>query len=318
MPENIYGTWVKCKITYKDGSALPDANLLNYAYIKYHFAYPDKVNYSAVYDEFGKEMNFDLHNNILQLKSLEGGLLNSLLIEGFHKDTLILFQSGRRGVDDPTGLKFYLVPETNYQKSLTLNPINIRSINKTDTIYKSCPKIYAGYNGESFSNYIFRNMDRYHIMEGKGGRFVASFIVSKSGLADSLKILAGLGEKYNKGFAKLFKQAGNDWKPAVLNGKPVAVQMMVEVRYLTYMGNEVPEMEVAQEATNYYNLKDYDSALYFYDQALEMRPEDLNALYRRGMCKMLLGNLAGACEDWNKLKALGGANADVMLAKYCK
>jgi hypothetical protein len=42
-------------------------------------------------------------------------------------------------------------------------------------------------------------------------------------------------------------------------------------------------------------------------------------LYRRGMCKLLLGNKAGACEDWNKVKSLGGTpQVDALLEKYCK
>jgi hypothetical protein len=37
------------------------------------------------------------------------------------------------------------------------------------------------------------------------------------------------------------------------------------------------------------------------------------------MCKMLLGNKNGACEDWNKAKTLGSnTTIDAVLEKFCK
>jgi hypothetical protein len=39
------------------------------------------------------------------------------------------------------------------------------------------------------------------------------------------------------------------------------------------------------------------------------------------MCKFQLGNKDGACEDWNKAKAIGMGNnipIDAMIQKYCK
>jgi len=46
-------------------------------------------------------------------------------------------------------------------------------------------------------------------------------------------------------------------------------------------------------------------------------PFDKENLYNRGICKKMLGNLAGACEDWKKIKELGGKLADDLPAKYC-
>ena len=37
-----------------------------------------------------------------------------------------------------------------------------------------------------------------------------------------------------------------------------------------------------------------------------------------GMCRYELGNEDGACEDWNKIKALGGIEADYQLDNFCE
>ncbi|MFI5160524.1 MAG: hypothetical protein ACHQHN_04565 [Sphingobacteriales bacterium] len=316
-PKNIYGSWVKCKITYLDGSELPDANMLKYTYMKYHFASPDKFNYSGTFDILGKEQKFEINGNILEFESQEGNVLNAVVLEGFHRDTLILTQSGPNGISDPSGLKFYLVPERKYQNSLLLKTENIRSINGIDTIYNECPKIYADYNGEDFQRHIYDGMESINL-DGKGAYLLASFIVSKTGVADSLKILEHVNDKFDKTFVKVFNRARNDWKPAILNGKNVAVQMRVMLKYSGYTENDISNFELEREANTLYNNKDYDAAIYDYDKLLVIKPDNLNVLYRRGICEMLLGNTAAACVNWNKIKSLGSTMADDVLSKYCK
>jgi TonB-like protein len=59
--------------------------------------------------------------------------------------------------------------------------------------------------------------------------FKISFVVSKNGLADDLNILEGADDELNKAFIKVFNKAKKDWKPAMLSGKPVNVQMTMQL-----------------------------------------------------------------------------------------
>lgn len=155
-------------------------------------------------------------------------------------------------------------------------------------------------------------------MGNRGGHLVASFIVSKYGIADSLKILEGIDGVFNERFSKIFISQRKRWKPAVLNGKNVAVEMIIELRY---SGSEVAlrASDFSKEGSKAYYDRNYAPAIYYFDKALEEVPFDKDNLYKRGMCKMHLGNISGACEDWNKIKALGGVNnVDALLEKYCK
>ena len=92
--------------------------------------------------------------------------------------------------------------------------------------------------------------------------------------------------------------------------------MHIDLNYGAY-GSSVSMVEYTQKANAAFKQRDYQTALYFYDQALKNHAEDPENLYNRGICKQKLGNQAGACEDWNKIKQLGHSDADELLAKYC-
>ena len=317
-PYDLYGTWVACKMTYNDGGQLEDIHPLKNTYAKYTFTYPNKFNPSSLYSEKGKNDFFEIKDNFLVFKTPEGGYINVLKIERMQKDTLIILQEGRDGFDDPTAVKYYFVPEVIYQSSIPLKSENIRSVNGRDTVYKECPKIYAKYQGESFTSDVYSGIAKYNNMDSRAGVLSATFIVSKSGVADSLKILESFDDKFSPIFIKVFNHLKKDWKPAIVNGKYVAVQMGVRLKYGVYNSKDPDETLLVFKANSYYNNNDFDSAIYYYDKAIELKRDDMDALYKRGMAKMAMGNIEAACEDWNTVKALEGTKADEMLAKYCK
>lgn len=315
--DKLYGTWVKAKVTYSDGTDLPDDNILKYSYLKYNFSYPNGVCSSIAYYETGKQNQFELNQRVLNIKTAEGGLMNSFKIESFN-DTLVVTQRGRDGFDDPATLKFYLVPEYVYQNSIQLKPADVHSIIVNDTIYKESPKIYAGYKGPSFQAFMYAGIAESIEMHNREGHFVATFVVSKTGIADSLKIIEGIDEKFSKRFIKVFNKAKKEWKPAALNGRYVSVLMFVDLRYLT-SDSVIPNYFLSNEGNKAYNEKDYAKALYYFDQAIAKLPTDKDNLLKRGTCRMLLGNIKGACEDWNTIISLGRSEpAEMMLKKYCK
>jgi len=316
-PSKIYGTWVKCKATYSDGVELPDDHVMKYTYFKYKFEQPDKVQATVSYFEFNAPMLFEINYGMLEFKSPEGGMINKFKIEAI-KDTLILVQYGRDGADDPNSVKLYFIPEHVYQNSIVLKPEDVYAVKGADTVFKQSAKIYAQFNEDSFQRYIYDGIRDKISMDGRAGYFSAGFIVSKQGVADSLKIYEGIDESFKKQFVKVFNKAKGKWKPATLNGKPVAVYTTINLGYST-SETMLPAYLSAQKGNEAYNNKDYDLAIYYYDKALKNVPTDKTNLYKRAMCKWHMGNTAGACEDWNKIKALGADDAtNAMIAKYCK
>jgi tetratricopeptide (TPR) repeat protein len=314
--DNLYGSWVKVKVTSANGVGLSDENILKYNYLKYTFSYSNEFSASTAYYERGTTIQFDLKQNVLTILTPEGGMVNSFQIESI-SDTLVITQKGRQDFNDPSALKYYFVPEYKYQNAIPLQPAHIYSIKGNDTLYKASPKNYANYKGPSFQSFIYKGIAESIDMHNREGHFVATFIVSKAGIADSVKVIDGIDEKFTKRFLKVFERAKKDWRPATLNGKYVPVVMLVDLRYLTFGAAE--SFFLSTKGNKAYNEQDYEKALYYFDQALIANSSDKDNLLKRGVCRMMLGNSKGACEDWNTIITLGGSSsAETMLEKYCR
>jgi len=313
---NFKGTWVKCKATFNDATDLPDDAPLKYTYFKYQFADDDKLWISTTYRERGTEMRFKLNYNFLIIETPEGGVINNFSVSK-RTDTLVLLQLGRDGLPDFNSIKLYFVPEKKYQKAIELKTSDIYSIRNHDTTYKESAKIYADFKGDSFQRFIYHNMSGYNT-SGKSGHLAAGFIVSAKGIADSLKIYEGISDKFDKHFTKIFNKIKNEWTPALLDDKTVPVYMTLDLRYFT-SSETLPAYSLSQKANEAYNNKDYKLALYYFEEALKDVPTDNDNLFKRGMCKLYLGNTGGACEDWKMVKESGYRQAaEAMLEKYCK
>jgi hypothetical protein len=286
--KSIFNTWVVAQVTYANGSALPDVHPLKYLYIKYKFSQSDRLNIGTAYFENGADQLFELNGNLLTIKSAEGGYMNSYRVESL-KDTLVLLQAEANGFDDANALKFYFIPETKFQNSLPLSSDDIVSIKGQDTIYKQSRKIYASYKGPSFQRAIYEGIRTRASMDGRAGNLIATFVVSKTGLPDSVRILEGIDAKFDNLFIKAFNQQRKNWKPAMLLGKPVSVQMTLNLGYSTST-TAIPAMLATQKANEAYNANDYELAMYYYDKALANAPNDKDNLYKRGLCKLMLGN----------------------------
>lgn len=313
-PKNLYQSWVSCKITYKDGSPLPDDNVQKYMYMKYTFSKPDNFNLSTINYELGTTLSFEMDNKMLILKTPEGGFVNSFKIKRW-EDTLILQAAGRKGFESADALLYYFVPERMLQNALPLQPDDIFSVKGKDTVYKEGKKVHAVYTNSSFTDDLYKGVKGS--MEGRSGHLTATFLVNKKGFADSLRILEGIDADYDAHFVKSFNSTKRNWKSATLNGQPVAVQMLVQLRYYT-SATILPAYLSSQKAKSAYQQQDYELALYYYDEALKSEPADKESLCQRGLCKLKLGNQAGACADWNAAKALGSTPiVDNLIQKFC-
>lgn len=313
--KDLNKSWVLQKITYGDSSELPDENIIKYSYRKYSFASNGQMYISSIYYNRGAQFKFELRNNEI-IQSQGGIIINHFQLEELTADKLVLLQSGTNGYKDPEALRCYFIAEEKLKASIPISRGDESySLLGQDTIYKRSPKFYAGFQGESFQSYL--KIGDGNLMHSKTGHFVASFIVFKSGKVDSLKIVKSISPEYDQLFIKEFNKNKKRWTPGKVDGVPVSVQMLHDVRYLNSdMGMQ--SFQFTNEANYWYKLKDYQKALVFLDKALDSYGFNQDNLYKRGICRKITGNLAGACTDWETIKSLGEATADVLADKYCK
>ena len=70
-------------------------------------------------------------------------------------------------------------------------------------------------------------------------------------------------------------------------------------------------------ATAYLSKEKYDEALADLNKAIDLDPTVPHALTLRGQILAQTGNKKGACEDFNKAKAIGDAQADKFIHQFC-
>ena len=313
----LNGSYIATKVNYLSGEELADDNILKYTYVKYSFMPDGKLGISGTYEEKNTEYFYLVSGNRLLIKSDAGSVMNTLKIMESSDDKLILVSGSANGaLDDPWSIKYTLYNEKLIQESLPLRPDDIFSIKGTDTIYKSGQKIYAQFQGPSFQRYIYTEVGKKKL-NPKDVELISNFIINENGKPDSIRILKGINQKFDTEFLKAFYSAKHMWTPATLNGHNVKVMMMVKLQYLS-SSIALPSYFSSKKANEAYLTKDYELALFYYDQALEIKPDEVENLYHRGICKQMLGNLNGACEDWKIIQKLGKDTANELLLKYCK
>lgn len=312
----LNGSYVATKVSYLTDDELPDDNILKYTYVKYTFTAPDQINISSVYEEKGSRYLYSIKGNRLSIKTTAGSVMNTMKIMESSENKLVLISGDANGaLDDPKSIKYTLYNEKIIQKNIALTPDDIFSIKNNDTTFKSGQKIYAQFQGESFLTYVYDELEKKKLGI-KNAELLSTFVIDSQGHPDSLRIIQGISPKVDAEYTKAFNAAKNMWTPAYYNYKPVKVLMSQNLRYLS-MEQSMPSYFSSQKANSAYQDKDYELALFHYDKALEVKGDDIENLYRRGICKQMLGNLKGACLDWQKIHALGRNTADELLAKYC-
>jgi hypothetical protein len=313
---NIYNTWVKVKTTYNDGGELPNVLIQKYSYTKYKLSNSGIINITIKYSGKGSDNKFFVIDSVLSVTSLDNNPVNELRVVKLTADEMVLSQKGATGADEASAFRFYFIPESVFQKKSKFAADEISTLATGDTVYQESPKVYAEFKGEeSFQSFLSDRSEGTN-MDGQEGYFKASFIVLKSGMVDSVKILNSINSDYDKQYIKWFNKNKKNWLPAMLNGKPVNIKRIEEIRYFTSARTQ-PVMRFNNNAYAALTEGNYEKALYYYNQALTYMPDNTEDMYKRAACKIALGITDGLCNDLIKVKATGTLLMDELVDKYC-
>lgn len=316
--EKLYGKWVKVRTIYKDGSELYDSDLAKYDYTKFIFSKPNKCTIALRYDHWGAPVNFSVSTNILQIENDKGFIMNQLYVEKLSADTLVLIQQNNGTWDAPDCIKFYYVPESEFQKAGVLEVEDVVRAKGPDTLFNASERIYADFNGDMSFHYLEQNsLGDLHSESPIKTRFLATFIVNKDGVADSLKIIEGINPNYDRQYVKTFLKYKNRWSPAIRNGKPVSVQMKDEFRYLSSAPDFFDRAKPGTLADEEMKTGNYDLAIVNYTKAIKSSPYSGDYYYKRAFCYLAINNAADACTDLQKAKELGTYAANGLIKRFC-
>ncbi len=175
-------------------------------------------------------------------------------------------------------------------------------------------------------NYLLCNLKypENSLQWNQEGTAVVQFIVTSVGDVTDLTIINSLSQDIDGEIIRVLLSTSGMWRPAFENGKPVAKAREVSIVFAP--GELNPEKRFIHEAQEYlalgnkqfFNKKDNKNALYFYDKAVRYVPNDKNLLATRGICKYQLGDKAGACSDWKRIRFLGGNEGNAYLDNFCE
>ncbi|MNK17176.1 hypothetical protein D3C87_353610 [compost metagenome] len=310
-PNRLLGTWIKTSLTYLNGEELSDANLLKYNFTKYNFKNSNSIWISGHYESEGLENVVEIKGNMIYLRTKADYPINKFRIHKITTDTLIIYESDESYKENPYALKYTFVAEQHFIDHLPLSQEDIHLVKGTDTIYKASQKIHPKFAGVDLNDFFSQELGSKK--KPREGVHLVSFIINKQGGIDSLKTIKSMGPKFEEMFEKSFRKTQNMWTPAYLNRKPVSVLRYFRIRYYGSIGDFFLE----QNANANYLEQQFEKALPLLKKVLEIRNDDIDLMYKIGICKFVAGDQTGACEDWNTAKNLGSAAVVPLLQKYC-
>jgi len=316
--QDIFGNWIKTKVSYSDGTELPDNYAIKFQYLRYTFEKGNKLFMSFAFDDKGTAFNFETKAKIIEIKNSYGNIINSFQISKISSNELIIIQKGNNGFTDNDCLKYYFIKEKDYQNQLPVKASDILLINKNDTVYKATEKIHAKFLGDkSFFDFCSENTPERDKVMATNSLFFATFIVRKNGLVDSIQVLENINNKFEKQIRKALEKSKKRWIAGELNGNKVDVQMTISFKFIS-SSSFLPKYNYLQKGKIAMTNLDFTRALTYFDLALEKVPSDYESLYYKAICEMNLGNKNAACEDLEKVKTLGMMQVDELIEKNCK
>lgn len=193
----------------------------------------------------------------------------------------------------------------------------------------TAPEFTVNFQNEGqgyLKNYLLSHLtypDR-SLQWNKEGTEVVQFIVTAKGDVTDLKVINSVSEEIDWEVMRVLRSTSGMWRPAFENGIPV--NKVKEVSIVFSPGELNADKRFIREGKEYFTLgnkqfflkKNNKNALYFYDRAVCYVPNDKNLLAIRGICKYQLGDKAGACRDWNRIRTLGGMEGDPYLDNFCE
>jgi len=152
------------------------------------------------------------------------------------------------------------------------------------------------------------------------GTEVIQFVVSPKGELTDFKIINSVSPEIDREVIRVLKTTNGFWRPGLNNGVPVAMEKEVSVAFEYYALNFVDQAKLFYKLGNkqLFVKENIKGALKNYNKAIRYLPNEKCLLAYRGICRYELGDKDGACQDWNRIKALGGLESKYYLDNLCE
>jgi len=141
-------------------------------------------------------------------------------IEALTDSTLTISQAGFRR------MVFYA---EDYLARDTAHLVRIGEFNN-EPLYKANKYITPRYKKTEFRAFIEKDLEGYNIK--KANYFAVSFIISKTGAVEDIRVIKGITEGFDASVIGQLKKTSGSWTPATFQGKPIQSQLIFDIKYL--------------------------------------------------------------------------------------
>jgi hypothetical protein len=165
------------------------------------------------------------------------------------------------------------------------------------------------------------------------GNLIAVFTLAKDQTIKNLRMTDSTSSsEINTEVMEWIKLSKEKWQVAKINDGPVDVDMFISFRLNAIDGQRIGYIISCSYqmiidpvlATAFYNAgseeagkENFADATKYFNETILISPNDIDALFNRGICRYKSGDQSGGCEDWKKIQTLGKADADKLILKYC-
>lgn len=152
------------------------------------------------------------------------------------------------------------------------------------------------------------------------GTEVVQFVVNPSGELTDFKVINSVNPIYDEKVIRALLTTNGKWLPGLNNDQMVPMEKEVSIVFkLDNARDFTPRAKwyYKKGSKMLYVKENPKMALKNFNQGILLLPKEKCILMGRGLAKYELGDEAGACQDWNRIKSLGGFEGDAYLENYC-
>ena len=147
------------------------------------------------------------------------------------------------------------------------------------------------------------------------GTELVKFTVTQSGELTDFEVINSVCKKMDEEVINVLKLTSGKWRPACVNGKPVAMEQEVSVAFMLHPSNDFTNMAKSyiKKGNKLLFVKNNpEKALKYYDLGINLLPNNETLLAARGLCRYEIGDEEGAVRDWERLNTVARKNGAPM------
>lgn len=172
--------------------------------------------------------------------------------------------------------------------------------------------IWQGKDVESIDDFLANNIEypQKSVNCGLQGTELIQFVVTSTGELTDYNVINSVCCEIDKEVIRILELTSGLWKPATVNGDPIAMVKEVSLAFKLHPGNDFMMMakNFADRGNKFlFVKKDPKKALKYYNQGIMLTPNEESLLIARSLCNFELGNEVAARTDWERLMSLNNS-----------